>query len=161
MEELKDCGPLVQVPLQVGTMSCLRFSSETTFCYHKLYYLCCYYVILPPQGLTAGVSTSYMDQPQGGVLLLLALNVFYVAMVIVVVSLGVEEHRGRDKNQWMLTQQLHHLDLFWLNSGSDCEVIFDPNTCSVYATLSMNLHSESKYNRIESGSDINIMYYTS
>ena len=121
------------------------------------YYLC---VILPPQGLTADVSTSYMDQPQGGVLLLLALNVFYVAMVIAVVSLGVEEHRGRDKNQWMLTQQLHHLDLFWLNSGPDCEVIFDPNTCSVYATLSMNLHSESKYNRIEGGLDINILYYS-
>ena len=101
---------------------------------------------ITPQELTADVSTSLMNQ-QGGVPLLFAtLNVLlYVAMVITVVLFGVEEQRGREKHQWMLTQQLHHLDLFWLNSGPDCEVIFDPNTCSMYATLSMNgLHLECK-----------------
>ena len=70
--------------------------------------------------------------------------VLYVAMVITVLLICGQDHRGSDKHQWKLTQQIHHLDMFWLNSGPDCEIIFDTNTGSMYATLSTDSKGKNK-----------------
>lgn len=79
---------------------------------------------------------------KGGIALFLLTAFLYATVVISVVFIGVQEHRGRNKHQWKLIQQLHRLDFYWLSSGKGCEVIYDQLNSTAYATL--NLSSEGK-----------------
>ena len=104
-----------------------------------------HYLPLNPQGLTADVNSSrILDDHRGGVLFFMLNVVLYVAMVITVLLIGGQDHRGSDKHQWKLTQQIHHLDMFWLNSGPDCEIMFDTNSGSMYATLLIDSKGKNK-----------------